>query len=659
MSHPKYRADIDGLRALAILSVVGFHAFPKEIPGGFVGVDIFFVISGFLISTIIFSDLDKGVFSFRAFYSRRIRRIFPALLLVFIACYVFGWFALLAGEFKQLGKHIAGGAGFLSNFILWNESGYFDSAAETKPLLHLWSLGIEEQFYVVWPLLLYLAYRRQLNLLIITLLVVVISFAFNIGKIDTDSIAAFYSPTSRFWELMIGCALAYLTIYKSDWPEKVKQWIAARPVGIIYGRLLDSGTAMRNAQSITGFALIVSAIFALDKGKLFPGWWALLPTIGAFLIVSAGPKAWLNHVLLSNRVLVWFGLISFPLYLWHWPLLSFVRIIEGAIPSPEIRITAILISVLLAWLTYKLIEKPIRFGSHEKTKTTILCGLMVAIGYVGFQAEKENGYANRFENRVLEKENYLKSWQYNGACTNVFSDFFLPQFNTDRDFCHWEDKNVPPDVVVFGDSHANRLYLGLKAIDSKHHYINMGRGTCLPFLGVEGKSGEHDYNCQPTMENLLEQTLQSRAGTVFITAMFTQYFDGTVQTKTEDLTKNIEITLEKLNNSGKRVVVVFDVPILPFSPDVCKIRPLRITPQPECKFPREVHEKNSSPYKKILLSTIVKYKNISYFDPSEVLCDSDYCYGANAASLLYNDDNHVNIEGARLVARQLLDHVGR
>jgi peptidoglycan/LPS O-acetylase OafA/YrhL len=156
-SHPKYRPDIDGLRAVAVLSVVAFHAFPAWMKGGFIGVDVFFVISGFLISTIIFENLDRGTFSFAEFYARRIKRIFPALLLVLIASFAFGWFALLADEFKQLGKHIAAGAGFVSNLVLWSEAGYFDNSAETKPLLHLWSLGIEEQFYIIWPFVLWFA----------------------------------------------------------------------------------------------------------------------------------------------------------------------------------------------------------------------------------------------------------------------------------------------------------------------------------------------------------------------------------------------------------------------------------------------------------------------------------------------------------------------
>lgn len=166
--HPKYRSDIDGLRAIAVLSVVAFHAFPGKIKGGFIGVDIFFVISGFLISTIIFSSLERDAFSFVDFYIRRIRRIFPALIVVLISCYVFGWFSLLDDEYKQFGQHVAAGAGFVSNLVLWHESGYFDVAAETKPLLHLWSLGIEEQFYIVWPLLLWAAWKKRFNFLSIT-----------------------------------------------------------------------------------------------------------------------------------------------------------------------------------------------------------------------------------------------------------------------------------------------------------------------------------------------------------------------------------------------------------------------------------------------------------------------------------------------------------
>lgn len=187
-----YRPDIDGIRALAVLAVFIFHAFPKAMRGGFIGVDVFFVISGFLISSIIFTQLEKGTFSFLEFYSRRIRRIYPVLLSVLISCLIFGWFFLMNDEYAQMGKHVAGGAGFISNFILWFESGYFDNAANTKPLLHLWSLGIEEQFYIVWPLLLWLAWKKRLNLFTVSLVIAVISFVLNLHWYKTNPVIDFF-----------------------------------------------------------------------------------------------------------------------------------------------------------------------------------------------------------------------------------------------------------------------------------------------------------------------------------------------------------------------------------------------------------------------------------------------------------------------------------
>ena len=304
LTHPKYRADIDGLRAIAVLSVVTFHAFPNLLKGGFIGVDIFFVISGFLISTIIFSSLEKNSFSFVEFYSRRIKRIFPALLLVLIACYILGWFVLLPDEYKQLGKHIAGGAGFVSNLVFWQESGYFDNAAETKPLLHLWSLGIEEQFYLIWPLLLWIAWKQRLNLLTITIILVIVSFILNINKVDGDPITAFYSPQSRFWELLAGSILAYITLYNQNLFATTRQkfdiaidvWIGP----ILYAQVPEkNGGTRRNLQSLLGATLIIIGIIVITKEKPFPGWWALLPTIGTVLIISAGSQAWLNRAVLG------------------------------------------------------------------------------------------------------------------------------------------------------------------------------------------------------------------------------------------------------------------------------------------------------------------------------------------------------------------------
>jgi peptidoglycan/LPS O-acetylase OafA/YrhL len=309
LSHPKYRADIDGLRAIAVLSVVAFHAFPGVVRGGFVGVDIFFVISGYLICTILFQNLERGSFSFTEFYVRRIRRIFPALVLVLVFVMVVGWFVLTADEYRQLGKQVAGGAGFVSNLLLWREAGYFDSSAEIKPLLHLWSLGIEEQFYLVWPCLLWFAWRRRFSPLTLTLVVAAASFCLNIAVVQGDMVAAFYSPVTRFWELLSGSLLAWWHLHRA--PDR-----AAGPV-----------TA--NLLSGSGLALLAAG-FGMIHGELrFPGFWAAIPVAGALLVIAAGPAAWGNRVVLSSRICVWFGLISYPLYLWHWPLLSYARIVQG------------------------------------------------------------------------------------------------------------------------------------------------------------------------------------------------------------------------------------------------------------------------------------------------------------------------------------------
>ncbi|MET0542419.1 MAG: acyltransferase, partial [Variovorax sp.] len=255
--HPKYRPDIDGLRAVAVVSVVGYHAFPDLVRGGFIGVDIFFVISGFLISTIIFGSLAGAGFSYREFYARRIRRIFPALLPVMAATFAFGWYVLLSDEFRQLGKHLLGSAGFVSNLVLWGEAGYFDTAAEVKPLQHLWSLAVEEQFYIFWPLLLGLVWRIKgpRGLMFWMTVAAGLSFLLNVGGVHRHADATFYSPLSRIWELAAGAMLALAAM-----------------------RRTTEGRAVRGAQvrSVAGLVLLGLGLSLIQKDKAFPGWWAIL-----------------------------------------------------------------------------------------------------------------------------------------------------------------------------------------------------------------------------------------------------------------------------------------------------------------------------------------------------------------------------------------------
>ncbi len=358
--HPKYRPDIDGLRAIAVFAVIGFHAFPQKVAGGFVGVDVFFVISGFLISTIIFSDLERETFSIAEFYNRRIRRIFPALILVMAASLAFGWFVLVPDEYLHLGKHLISSALFIQNFILWKESGYFDTGAQEKPLLHLWSLAIEEQFYIFWPLLLVWGWKRRLSILTITVTVAVLSFSANILATYIDSSADYYLPVTRFWELMIGGILAYISLHRPDLLRHYK-----------------------NLQGLVGITLIGLSIFLINDKQSFPGWWALLPVLGTAIIISAGPAAYTNKKLLSNKLLVWAGLISYPLYLWHWPLLSFGYIINPSLSRFD-KILLIVSAIIAAILTYRFIELPLRTKRRSPRVPLYLAGGLSLLPVCGF-----------------------------------------------------------------------------------------------------------------------------------------------------------------------------------------------------------------------------------------------------------------------------------
>jgi peptidoglycan/LPS O-acetylase OafA/YrhL len=506
----KYRPDIDGLRAIAVLCVIAYHAFPGYLRGGFIGVDIFFVISGYLISAIIFENLDKGTFSFSEFYARRIKRIFPALIFVLVACFTIGWFFLLADEYKQLGKHIAAGAGFISNIIFWKETGYFDNAADTKPLLHLWSLGIEEQFYIVWPLLLWLAWRQKFNLLTITLIITIVSLLLNLKGIKHDTVATFYSPQTRFWELLSGSILAWVTLYKNYKFTNVTIKIDNFLAFVVYkDKQGAGGKTLANFLSYVGLFMLLYGFWRINKELRFPGKWALVPVMGTLMLLIGGPKAWVNRIILSNKVVVWFGLISFPLYLWHWPLLSFVRIVGSEPPSANISIAVILLAILMAWLTYQFIEKPVRFGKNYKPKTIILIALMLIIGLFGYNCFKRDGFgfrlkeraefSNYFENSSPEWRYFQKtgmSEKYNDKCNfyNINQHRMnrytaVPLERIDQSCFEKDDAHYSRAVFIWGDSHASHLYFGLKKnLPANWQILQVASSMCNPDINAKGPS---------------------------------------------------------------------------------------------------------------------------------------------------------------------------
>lgn len=645
--HSKYRPDIDGLRAISIIAVLAFHAFPGWIHGGFIGVDVFFVLSGYLISTIIFENLEQGTFTFSDFYARRIKRIFPALITVLIACFVVGWFGLLADEFKQLGKHIAAGAGFASNLVLWNEASYFDNSADTKPLLHLWSLGVEEQFYIIWPLLLWLAWKRKFNLLTITILVAIISFILNAKGIKQNMVATFYSPQTRFWELLSGSLLAWVSLYKKDSFSKVKLQADIWLSRIIYSEKKEAdGKALANVLASIGLILLAYGFWRINKNLPFPGMWALVPVLATIFLLTAGPHTWINRKLLSNKVAVWFGLISFPLYLWHWPILSFARIIENETPSRTVRGIAILISIVLAWLTYKLVEHPIRFGKQSNKKIFSLLFIMIICCITGYITYEKDGFPYR-----VEKFNFISKaageWHYPGN---------LKQFQYDGRVFLRQDSNKKDVTMFIGDSNIEQYYVRAdELIDSNPNITNSivfaTGGGCLPVPNTNFDDARK--HCFGLTETAIKYAIEmTNVKNVVIGAQWNGYLlsgvglignYGIAGKDYQASLYKLGTYIKKLAQAGKNVFVILNIPTgTELDPKYMALRGYRhLLSIRDGGVKREsidsVYEQVQSDLKKI-----AELNDAIVISPIDYLCTSTICPSLDGSGEpIYKDSTHL------------------
>lgn len=670
LSHPKYRADIDGLRAIAVLSVVAYHAAPNWLRGGFIGVDIFFVISGFLISTILFSNLENDTFSLREFYARRIKRIFPSLLLVLMATYVIGWWVLLAGEFAQLGKQITAGALFVSNLALWNEAGYFDVAAETKPLLHLWSLGIEEQFYIVWPLLLMLAWKRNYNLLTLTLVFGAISMALNLNGIATNPTATFYSPQTRFWELLCGSLLAWASLHPHSKVVALKRTLDLLVHRMLYRSVASGdGKTLENALALAGVTLLALGFLKIKASLGFPGKWAIVPVLGTVMILSAGQGAWFNRVVLSSRLAVWFGLISFPLYLWHWPLLSFARIVEEGLPRADIRLGAVVLAIVLAWLTYRFVETPIRFGNRARHNIVTLCVLMSCMGALGFYTFSQNGLGFRMQSRISQALldqtiEPLNTRLSDGSCEKLLN--FTIATNA---VCL--ANSSAPEVLIVGDSHA--MAFNSAAILGKVPVKTMliGIHGCLPLMGYSVSDGKLYKDCNALSDQALKVLAKYPSiHTVALASRGPFYFsgqgygiegpssysifalDGTKSDQTDMFRKGYSLFVKELLLRKKDVVFVIDPPELGEDPKGCLFRrPVSILEKPlsTCTQDKANVVARQAVYRELVEQIRTDNPALKVYDPIDFFCDDTRCYGSRDKKLLYWDDDHISVWASELV----------
>jgi peptidoglycan/LPS O-acetylase OafA/YrhL len=458
-SFESYRPDIDGLRALAVLAVIAFHGFPEYVAGGFVGVDVFFVISGFLISGIILDETRADIFSLRRFYGRRVRRIFPALLLVLVVSLLAGWWLLLPADMERFGQQLTASAAFVSNFYFWFQSGYFSPDARTFPLLHLWSLGVEEQFYIVWPLII-TALQKRTNWIIFAIVVIGASSLYLSVALSDNHEVDFFSPATRAWELMLGALVAWL----------VRRDHATSPTG----RVADLAT-------IVGLTSILASVLLFDQRFSYPGWLALFPTIGSSLILWGGANSGVASVILSARALVFVGLISYPLYLWHWPLLVFSAAFKFAPLTPLESGLALVGSFVLAWLTYELVESEFRGRRASGIKTSSVGAGMMIVFVAGLVVIKGQGFETRFPKQIRDfakVRQYPASWRV-GECL-----IDLTKVTTFGERC---TEGTRPLIFVWGDSMAASLMPGLRLLQ---HELNFGltqltANSCAPLLSVD------------------------------------------------------------------------------------------------------------------------------------------------------------------------------
>jgi len=635
-SHPSYRPDVDGLRAVAVGSVLLFHAFPTWLPGGFIGVDVFFVISGFLISRIIDAGLNEGRFSLAEFYSRRVRRIFPALLLVLSACYAFAWLTLFADEFQQLGKHIAGGAGFVSNLLFWDESGYFDSSAETKPLLHLWSLGIEEQFYIVWPVALWVAWKCRLDRLWFAALFGCASFAWSIHSTATDSVSAFYLPHARAWELLTGATLAFLLRHRG----------ALEPAG-------PRSRWLAHAASLAGAALLGFGLYATKSTRAFPGWWALPPTLGAALSIAAGPQAWFNRLVLARRVPVLIGLVSFPLYLWHWPLLAFARIIAGEEVPARVRGAALVIALLLSILTYRFVERPLRAQQPvRKWPIPVLLGGMAAIGGAGLAAFITLGFPGRAAAAsAAQFQKQFAAWPYenNRLCKTRYP------FPEARAYSAWFcmiNRDADPTLLVLGTSYANHLYPGLASNPHTQGHTILSIGSCSVDLGYieHNPSFAKNFACndtRPAHQRQLIDDIVKKAGTVKYAII-----DGLTYRNDDEFISNLERRVAFLEENGIQVVV-FVPHIRANHRDLrgCFVRPLHPRAL-NCDLEPTARDEMNKDFAPIIARLAHSHPAVKIFDQNQVFCRAGRCSLIRDGMPLFRDQkSHYSEYGSEQVAK--------
>lgn len=635
-----YRADIDGLRAVAIVPVVFYHAGIAPFGGGFVGVDVFFVISGYLITSFILGQMDGGKFSLRNFYLRRIRRIFPALFVILTFSAVVGWLLLTPHDYSRLGASIFATVFFSSNVLFWLRSGYFDIPLEQQPLLHTWSLGVEEQFYIVFPILLILLYRflpRGLIGIIFTLCT--LSFATNVFTVVSHPQLAFFLAPPRIWELFFGVLLAMgaAAAPRTDWASEVA--------------------------GIVGVALIGCAVFGFSQDTTFPGFAALLPTAGAAAIIWAGigRKATVTHVL-SHPWAVFVGKISYSWYLWHFPLLAFVSYIFVGGPSLLTRLALIALSSVLAIASWFFVEQPVRkgqwiFGKPEAVFASAAAAIVVFGGF-GLLLPLSGGFPSRITSgqEILEGEHDFNPDR--SLCLNSVDDTDIAAST----LCKFGVNDATARFALWGDSHAESLRAGLDAAAKKtgNAGIFLGTAGCIPELGIERSVGKSvGSGCDRINAAIVEFLSRSAISTVILAGRWGLWVEGTpykheaggrisfADTSGAPLANRValqvglERAVKQLSAAGKQIWLIGPIPEIGYDvPRSLYLKTLGLPGSIDIRPTRQEFNDRQA-FVLVLLAELAAKYHAQLIWPHEYLCDSHICAVQRDGHSLYVDDQHL------------------
>jgi len=647
----KYNPALDGLRGIAISLVLLFHVWPEYFSFGYVGVDIFFVLSGYLITQIIHTKLQSNSFSFKAFYRNRIRRIFPAMILVVLTTFLIGYLFLFPSELEQLGKHIKSSAFFYQNFRLIGEVGYWDEAAQLKPLLHFWSLSIEEQFYLFWPLIIFILYKLRLNLLIsllaiLSLLIVIPQFI---------NIDMFYHSFARFWELAFG-GLIYASITKVNTLKYINKFQFV--IFILF--LLSIGFSYGN----TTFNLLKTLFIVMTTG---------------LLILSITVNQ--NHKILSSTPLVFLGLISFPLYLWHYVFLSYMHIF--GLEVQQYGIWVVLVSVFIAYLTYRFVEIYARKQTSYKFAISLF-GIALVVGFLGQYTYNQKGLPNR--SHLISNDKFQKQFVRTPAKNQTGVSFItkILGYKPINDYIKSTSDDVSKKfIAIIGDSHAHTAYPGFAEEFNKRGYeaVLLANSSCPPYL--EGAMGKNMFDVQKCEKKIRDiqtviNNIPKLEKVIFVTRApcymydigygiidgggkpdnyhFKDFFTNkTSYDQKEKFFKVMENTFKQYNNKFD-FYYLLENPELGFSPKNCMERPFSLFPS-ECKITYEEYISRAGEYRSNVEKISTKYPNIHVLDPKDLYCDNSYCYVIKDAKMLYADDDHHSIDGSVIQAKYFMEDI--